>query len=105
MHASFIVPGGEEIDAHLQFVFYGGDLLIGDCVADLLETLFCDEAVVPDWANMIFGPGRKGTKDRITKGAVVCLLFIDDRMLQREELWQLTELEACEMDEFHKLEI
>ena len=44
---SFIVPEGEEIDAGLEFVLDGRDLIVGDGVVELVETLFAEEAVVP----------------------------------------------------------
>ena len=52
----FVVPEGEEVDAGLEFVLDGGDLIVDDGVVDLVETLFGEEALILDWALWLFAP-------------------------------------------------
>ena len=101
----FVVPEGEEVDAGLEFVLDGGDLIVGDGVVDLVETLFGEEAFVSEWALMIFGALVKGRQHSICKAAVVSILYVDDRMFLLEEGRELPELETCEREVFDYLEI
>ena len=39
-----IIPGGEEVDGGLEFVFDAGDVIVADGVVELVESLFCEEA-------------------------------------------------------------
>ena len=94
-----IVPKVEEIDAGLDFVLDGRDLIMGEWVLDLIEPLFGEEAVVPEWALAIFGALMKCRQDSIPDAAIVLVLDIDDRMLLGEEDWELPQCEARERDE------
>ena len=91
-----ILPEVEEVDAHLEFVFDGGDLVVGHRISDLIETLFCEEAVVPKWALAVCGARMEGRQDRISKASVVLVLDVDDCMLLLEEGRELPEFETRE---------
>ena len=80
-----IVPEGEEVDAHREIVLEGGDVIVGHLVWDLVETLFCEEAVVQEWSLRIFGAWMEGRQDGISKAAGLDILDIVDRMLLCEE--------------------
>ena len=83
----FVVPEAEEIATHLEFVFDVGDLVVGDSAWDLVETLLCEEALVPEWALGIFGAQMEGRQQRIYKASAILVLDIDDCMLLLEEGW------------------
>ena len=76
-----VVPDGEVLDAGLESVLDGGDLIVSDWVFDLTEPLFCDEAVVPELTLMIVGARMDGRQQRISKTSVVSVLDIDDCLL------------------------
>ena len=56
----FINPEREEVHAEFQFVLDGEDFVVVVGVLDLVETLYCEEALVPYWALGMFGPMVKG---------------------------------------------
>ena len=79
----FIVAEGDEVDGQLKIIHDCTDLVVCEWVLDLVETLFCEEAVVPEWALRIFGAWVKGRQDRITKASIVSVGDIDDCPLLR----------------------
>ena len=72
----FIFPAGEEVDADLELVIDGRDLLVLDSVSELIEKLFGEEALVPEWALWMFGSRMEGRHHRISKAAVVSVLTL-----------------------------
>ena len=100
-----VVLEGEEIDAQLKFVFDSGDLVVGDWVWDLIQTLFGEQRVVPERTLRIFGARVKGRQDRISKAAVVSILDVDDCLFLGQEVWQLSELETGERQVIHNLDV
>ena len=92
----FLVPQGEGVDSDLDFVVDGRDLIMCDGVVELIETLFCEEAVLPERLRRIFGARMKGRQDRITKTVVAGVLEIDHCMILGQEVLQLSELETGE---------
>ena len=90
----FVVPEGEEIEAHLEFVFDGVDLVVGDSVGDLIQTLFGEEAIVPEWALMICGARVIGRQHSVSKTSILSVLDIDDCPLLGDEGGQLPELKT-----------
>ena len=73
-----IIPECEDIDADFEFVLYSRHLVVGDWVLDYVDTLFCEETVVPEWALWIFGATVKGRQHPISKASIVTLLDFDD---------------------------
>ena len=99
----FFLTEGELVDAHLEYVFDGRDLVVGGRVFDLVDTIFGEEALVPESALGMFCTRMEGRQPRISKATVFSVVDVDDCMLLDEECGEIPELKARERDVFGHL--